>query len=95
MKKIAAILGLSLLVPNMAWANMPVVENPLLNGVVLTITFAAVGILIMLCAYKIIDGVTPGNLGKELTENKNVALAIVVGSMVVGVSIIISAALLG
>ena len=95
MKKTIILALLTMFMPRLAFASMPVVANPFLNGVVLTVVFAALGIVLMIIAYRLIDAVTPGNLGKELTENKNTALAILVGSMIIGVSMIISAALLG
>ncbi len=68
---------------------------PLLNGLLLTLLFSFFGLAIMLSGFRIIDKFTPGVLGEELTVKKNVALAIVVGAMILGLSIIIAAALIG
>ena len=57
--------------------------------------FAAVGILTAILGYKLFDKCTPGDLHKEITENKNVAAAIVGGAVILGVCIIIAAAMLG
>lgn len=70
-------------------------ERPLLNAIVLTVTFSGVGILMMLLAYRLIDALTPANLSKEIVDNKNIAVALLVGSLILGTSIIIAAALLG
>ena len=57
--------------------------------------FAAIGVVAAIAGYKLFDLCTPGDLHKEIVENKNVAAAIVAGSVVLGVCIIIAAAMLG
>ena len=57
--------------------------------------FAAIGIMAAIAGYKLFDKCTPGDLHKEILENKNVAAAIVAGSVILGVCIIIAAAMLG
>jgi len=62
-----------------------------LNSVVYTI----LGVMIFWLAFVVVDKVTPYDLWKELVEEKNVAVAIVVGAMCVGIAIIIGAAIHG
>lgn len=57
--------------------------------------FAAIGILAAIAGYKLFDKCTPGDLHKEILENRNTAAAIVAGSVILGVCIIIAAAMLG
>ncbi len=57
--------------------------------------FAAIGIAAAIVGYKVFDKCTPGDLNKEIVENKNVAAAIVAGAVILGVSIIIAAAMMG
>jgi uncharacterized membrane protein YjfL (UPF0719 family) len=57
--------------------------------------FAAIGILAAVVGYKIFDKCTPGNLDKEILENRNVAAAIVAAAVILGLCIIIAAAMLG
>ena len=57
--------------------------------------FAAVGVGAAIGGYKLFDKCTPGNLHKEIVENKNVAAAIVAAAVILGVCIIIAAAMLG
>jgi hypothetical protein len=59
------------------------------------ILFSAVGILAAIAGYKLFDKCTPGDLHNEIVQNKNVAAAIVAGSVILGVCIIIAAAMLG
>jgi len=57
--------------------------------------FAAIGIAAAIIGYKMFDKCTPGELHKEIIEHKNIAAAIVAGAVIVGVSIIIAAAMIG
>ena len=59
------------------------------------ILFAAIGILAAIAGYKLFDKCTPGDLHLEILEKQNVAAAIVAGSVILGVCIIIAAAMLG
>jgi putative membrane protein len=63
----------------------------LLNAVV----FAILGVAIFVVLFVILDKMTPYHLWKEVVEDKNVALAILVGTMALGISIIIAAAVHG
>ena len=55
--------------------------------------FALMGVLIFWICFVIIDRLTPYDLWAEIVERKNTALAIVVGAMSIGISIIIAAAI--
>lgn len=57
--------------------------------------FALVGVLAAIAGYKLFDKCTPGDLTREIVENRNVAAAIVAGSVILGVCLIIAAAMLG
>ena len=64
---------------------------PIINSVV----YAFLGIIILLISYLIIEKLTPEKSWEEIAKNKNIALAIVFGSFIIGISIIISAAIHG
>jgi len=59
------------------------------------ILFSAIGIIAAIAGYKLFDKCTPGDMHREIVENKNVAAAIIGGSVILGVCIIIAAAMLG
>ena len=59
------------------------------------ILFSAVGILAAIAGYKLFDKCTPGDMHREIVENKNVAAAIIGGAVILGVCIIIAAAMVG
>ena len=57
--------------------------------------FVAIGIAAAIVGYKVFDKCTPGDLNKEICENKNIAAAIVAAAVILGVCIIVAAAMLG
>lgn len=59
------------------------------------VLFAAVGIVTAVVGYKIFDRCTPGDLHKEIFENRNVAAAILAAAVILGMSLIITAAMIG
>ena len=62
--------------------------HALLNALV----YSLLGIVIFAISFAIVDKMTPYDLWKEICEDKNVALAIMVGAMSLGMCIIIAAA---
>jgi len=57
------------------------------------VIYAAIGIVIFAGAFIIIDKVTPYHLWKEIVQEHNTALAILLGAMSLGICIIIAAAI--
>jgi uncharacterized membrane protein YjfL (UPF0719 family) len=58
----------------------------------LMVAYTILAILLMVGGYKIFDIFTPNlNFTKELVENKNMAVAMVVSSIILGLSVIIFA----
>lgn len=64
--------------------------NPgyLLNALV----YSLLGIILFVVSFAVLDMLTPYALWKEIVEEKNVALAIMVGFMSLGMCVIIAAA---
>ena len=54
--------------------------------------YSLLGIVIFVVAFYIVDKLTPYSLWKEIVEEKNVALAILVGAISLGVCMIIAVA---
>ena len=56
------------------------------------LVFSIIGVVIFWLSFLVIDKVTPAyNLWKELVEEKNIAVAIVVAAMCLGIAIIVAA----
>ena len=64
-----------------------------INAFVNSIVYAVLGVAIFLVGFILVDKLTPFHLWRELTEHKNVALAIVVGFFILGICTIIAAAI--
>ena len=71
-----------MMIPEIRWA-------PMLAALV----YATIGLVIFGVAFVVVDRLTPYHLWREIVDEKNSALAIVVGAMAIGISIIISAAI--
>lgn len=56
------------------------------------LVFAFIGIIVFVVSFLVIDKLTPYDLWKEIVQEKNLALAILIGAMSIGVCIIIAAA---
>ena len=60
------------------------------------LVFSIIGVVIFWLSFVIIDKITPAyNLWKELVEEKNIAVAIVVAAMCLGIAIIVAASVHG
>lgn len=62
--------------------------SALLNALI----FSVLGVVVLILSLLLWDKVTPFNLWKEIIEEHNTALAIVVGLTALGIAIIIAAA---
>ena len=63
--------------------------------VVTTLVFVILGLIIFALAFLIIAKATPFSVRKEIEEDQNVALAIVIASVILGSALIIAAAVHG
>ena len=62
---------------------------------VTTAIFTAFGLLVFGLAYFIIVKASPFSIRKEIEDDQNVALAVIIGAVIIGVAIIIAAAIQG
>jgi len=63
-----------------------------ISNVVNAIVYAGIGIVIFGGAFLVLDKITPYNLWKEIVQEHNLALAILLGAMSLGLCVIIAAA---
>lgn len=66
--------------------------DALLKSIVNAVVFAFLGIVVFTVVFIVMDKVTPYHLWKEIVQEHNTALAILVGAMSIGICIIIAAA---
>ncbi len=68
---------------------------PFFKAFVASVLYSLLGIVMFAASFAIIKMVTPFSLRKEIEEDHNTALAILIGSVILGLSIIIAAAIGG
>ncbi|WP_395738329.1 DUF350 domain-containing protein [Prosthecobacter sp.] len=73
--------------------HLPLAEYSIQHGLELFLIFGLAGILMTIVGYKLFDKLTPGDLHGEIFEKKNIAAAILAGSVIIGVSLILAAAM--
>lgn len=99
MKKLLSFVALAALASPAAFAADAVPERWLLgsplSGLFLMIVFSLVGTALAIVGYRLFDKFTPGDLHREIVEQKNVAAAIIGGAVILGVCIIVAAAMVG
>lgn len=60
-----------------------------------SVIFSLLGVVIFWLCFVIIDKITPYQLWREVVEKNNLALAIIVAAMCIGIAMIIAAAIHG
>ncbi|MEJ7578433.1 MAG: DUF350 domain-containing protein [Pyrinomonadaceae bacterium] len=68
---------------------------PLVEAMLNVALFSLIGIVLFSLAFFIMGKVTPFSIRKEIEEDQNVALAVVIASVVVGIAMIVVAAMSG
>ena len=59
------------------------------------VVFSLIGIAVLGICFKLMSKLSPFSIKKEIEEDQNVALAVIMGAVIIGMSIIIAAAILG
>ena len=67
----------------------------LLPTLITTIIFVTLGLIVFTLAFLVIAKATPFSVRKEIEDDQNVALAIVIASVILGSAVIIAAAIHG
>lgn len=67
----------------------------LMRQLIAVCVFALVGVAVLAVSVWCMARVAPFSMQKEIEEDQNVALGIIVGSLILGISLIISAAIVG
>lgn len=75
----------------------PIWQNPYNFGmaVLSSIVFGIIGIAMAYLGFKVFDKLTPGKLDEEILQKQNIAAAILAGAFLIGICIIIAAAIHG
>ena len=65
------------------------------EALVSSAAFAGLGIAVFSVTFWIITKITPFSIIKEIEQDQNTALAVLVASVIIGVAMIVSAAIIG
>ncbi len=85
-------LNLAAIVPML---GMIVKLDDLLPVLTTTVIFVAIGLIVFAIAFLIVVLVAPFSVKKEIEEDQNTALAIIIGALIIGIAIIIASAING
>lgn len=67
----------------------------LTEALLYTALFSVAGTLLAIVGYKLFDICTPGNLHEEIVKNRNLAAAVIGAAIIIGVCIVVAAAIVG
>ena len=71
---------------------MTVFDN-LGSNFIAAVVFALLGVVLFVAGFIIFDKITPGSLWKELLEDQNTALGVLMAGVAIAIAIIIAAAI--
>ena len=72
---------------------VPISQLPEL--IISTLVFVGIGLVYFAIAFLIMVKFTPFSIRKEIEDDQNTALAIVIGSVIIGIALIVAAAIHG
>ena len=94
LNQLPALVASAALAPSPLLALVVKLED--LAGVIITtVVFTVFGLIAFVLAFTIIVKATPFSIRKELEEDQNVAIAVVIGAVIIGIAMIVAAAILG
>lgn len=75
--------------------GMVVKMEDLLPVIMTAVIFVGIGLIVFAIAFLIVVLVAPFSVKKEIEEDQNTALAIIIGALIIGIAIIIASAING
>jgi len=78
-----------------AWVGFLIARDQLVDAIVATLAFSIIGILLFALAFWVIVKVSPFSVRKEIEEDQNMALALVIASVIIGIAMVVAAAVHG
>lgn len=73
----------------------PLGSASLLRHLIAAAIFSALGVVVLFICIWLIDRLSPYSFRKEILEDQNSAMGIIVGALLIGISIIIASAISG
>jgi putative membrane protein len=84
-----------MMIDSVAVLGLAIPLEGLLPVIVTTLVFVVIGLIIFALAFLIIAKAAPFSVRKEIEDDQNVALAVVIASIILGSALIIAAAIHG
>ncbi len=66
----------------------------ILSEVIATVFYTVLGLVLLGLSWKVIEWMTPFSLRKEIEDDQNMAIAILIGSLFISISLLIGAVIL-
>ena len=76
-------------------AALVVPMNQMVDLIIETLAFTLIGLILFAIAFWVIVKVSPFSIRKEIEEDQNMALGIVIAAVIIGIALIVSAAVHG
>ena len=73
----------------------PLTDQTFIGHLVAALVFALIGLIFFVIAFVIMTRAMPFSVRKEIEEDQNTALAIIMGSVILGIALIIGMAIQG
>lgn len=70
-------------------------QVPVVKAIVGSLVYSGIGLGMFVTAYRVMQWILPFSLVKELEEDQNIAVGVMMGSVMLGLAIIIAAAIHG
>ncbi len=70
-------------------------DFPFLRTVLQTVAYTSLGLVFFAIAFALMVKLAPFSIRKEIEEDQNTALGVVMGSVIIGIALIVSAAIHG
>jgi len=70
-------------------------QDPFLRMILTTLAFGFIGMALFALAFFVIVKITPFSIRKEIEDDQNTSLAILIGAVIIGIAMIVAAAVHG
>lgn len=74
-------------------AMAPLFSDAWVDGLLSTVIYAVLGAILLLATVWVVEKLTPFSVRKEIEQDQNMALAITMGAVILGMSIIFAASI--
>ena len=75
-----------------------IIENvgqELVKPLVMSLVFTLIGVVLFALCIMVVVRVTPFSIRKEIEDDQNIALGIIIGSLILGIAVILAASIHG